>query len=99
MVLGAVFTAELAWLLIQSNVATESKRKVQLHVALQLGSLARSKVIRIMAYRFDFFTKPGFVTYLSGSLFTRGGPGKSFRWRWNAFDFMLVFLQLSPRPN
>ncbi|CAE7727263.1 scn4aa [Symbiodinium pilosum] len=42
---------------------------------LSRNGMQCTEVIRILAYRVDFFTKPG--------------------WRWNLFDFLLVFLQLS----
>lgn len=81
-VMGLAIIANAVLMGVQADIAVQNARTgakeppVIRAVAVALGAVFTAElVIRILAYRGDFFTKPG--------------------WRWNIFDFLLVFLQLS----
>ncbi|CAE7263258.1 scn4aa [Symbiodinium sp. CCMP2456] len=81
-VMGLAILANAVLMGVQADIAVQNARTgakeppVIRAVAVALGAVFTAElVIRILAYRVDFFTKPG--------------------WRWNVFDFLLVFLQLS----
>eukprot|EP00439_Symbiodinium_sp_Y106_P057293 s1143_g8.t1 len=81
-IMGLAILANAVLMGVQADIAVQNARTgakeppVIRAVAVVLGAVFTAElVIRILAYRLDFFMKPG--------------------WRWNAFDFLLVFLQLS----
>mmetsp|Transcript_55895 Transcript_55895/g.130584 ORF Transcript_55895/g.130584 Transcript_55895/m.130584 type:complete len:711 (-) Transcript_55895:53-2185(-) len=81
-VMGLAILANAVLMGVQADLAVQNARTGELEppiirvLAVALGGIFTFElVVRILAYRMDFFTKPG--------------------WRWNMFDFMLVFLQLS----
>lgn len=81
-IMGLAILANAILMGVQADLAVHSARTGELEppavraVAVVLGVIFTVElVLRIFAFRLDFFTKPG--------------------WKWNIFDFTLVFLQIS----
>lgn len=81
-IMGLAIFANAILMGIQADLAVQSARTGAMEppavraIAVVLGVIFTiGLVLRIFAYRLDFFTKPG--------------------WKWNVFDFTLVFLQIS----
>lgn len=81
-IMGLAIFANAILMGIQADLAVQSARTGAMEppavraIAVVLGVIFTVElVLRIFAYRLDFFTKPG--------------------WKWNVFDFTLVFLQIS----
>jgi len=81
-VMGLAIFANAILMGVQADLAVQSARTGAVEppavraLAVILGVIFTVElVLRIFAFRLDFFTKPG--------------------WKWNIFDFVLVFLQIS----